>query len=157
VVSSRAQTVSLDATCIPNPVVNARSNGYYFTEYTPDAARALAQSASTAMTPAERLGFLGDEWFITRSGRHDIDVYLDIAAALAGDDTLAIVQEIQQRLAFIGEYVVTPEYRPAFEQWVRERFTPALEAIGVPGRDDDSEDLQARLNCILLMTKNSVF
>ncbi len=60
-----------------NPIfVNADSRGYYFTEYRPTWFSALARSAST-LDAVERLGLIGDEWWMVRGGRHDVGVYLD--------------------------------------------------------------------------------
>ena len=128
-------------------VANAESHGYYFTEYTPEAVRALA--ANPALTPLERLGLLGDEWWMARSGRHDIGVFLDVAAALGSDDTSHITEQIRQRLAYVGEYLVAAAQRPRFEQWVRDRFTPALDALGLPGNPGEPEDRQSRRASLL--------
>src|SRR4030095_9633616 len=42
---------------------NANSRGYYFTEYSAEAFRALARSSKT-IEPVERLGLLCDEWWM---------------------------------------------------------------------------------------------
>jgi len=122
---------------------NAGSRGYYFTEYAPDAVRALAR-ASARLEPVERVSLLGDEWWMVRGGRHDIGVYLDLAAALAADETAAVIDAISTRLAFIGEYVVAPPRQAAFQRWIRERFGPALGTLGLPGPPDDADERHSR-------------
>ena len=47
-----------------------------------------------SLTAAERISLLGDEWWMVRAGRHDIDLYLDLAAAMASDDTPVITETI---------------------------------------------------------------
>jgi hypothetical protein len=122
---------------------NAASRGYYFTEYPPDAVRALARRAAD-LAPIERLSLLGDEWWMVRAGRHDIGVYLDLAGGLAGDDTAAVTDTLATRLAFTGEYLVGPAEQPRWESWVRARFGPSLEALGLPGDPRDTDERQSR-------------
>jgi len=122
---------------------NADARGYYFTEYAPDAVRALAADAAR-LAPAERLSLLGDEWWMVRAGRHGIGVYLDLAATLAGDETAAVVETIADRLAQTGDDVAAAAERPRYHAWIRERFGPVLDALGVPGDLRDTEERHSR-------------
>jgi aminopeptidase N len=122
---------------------NADSRGYYFTEYVPAAVRTLSSNVA-ALKPVERIGLLGDEWWMVRAGRHDIGVYLDLAGTLAADDTAAVTDALSNRLAFTGEYLVTSQQRPRYQAWIRERFGPALAALGVPGDPSDADERQSR-------------
>ena len=149
VISMRSQAVTVPG-CSPAVFANANSHGYYFSEYAPDAVRALAANAAS-LSASERLGLLGDEWWMARSGRHDIGVFLDVAAALAGDETSHITSQIQERLGYVGEYLVQPADAARFEQWVRARFTPALTALGLPGSASDADDRQARRAALLAL------
>ena len=148
VVDRREQTLTLQG-CSANVFANAGSLGYYFSEYTPDAARALAPAARTALTPVERLGFLGDEWWMVRSGRHDIGVYLELGAALATDDTAAVIDSIASRLSLTGGYVVPAPQQSRFQAWVRGRFGPTLQSLGLPGSPRDDDERQSRRASLL--------
>jgi aminopeptidase N len=86
---------------------------------------------------------------MVRSGRHDIPVYLDLAGALATDDTAAVTDSIAGRLSTTGEYVVPAAQRPRYEEWIRERFGPALEALGLPGDPRDNDERQSRRGTLL--------
>ncbi len=125
-----------------NVFANAESRGYYFSDYSPDAVRDLAKSAS-GLRPAERIRLLGDEWWMARAGRHDLDVYLDLAAALSGDDTAAVLDQIAARLTTIGYDLVDPPDRPRYESWIRARFRPALDRLGWPGAGSDDDNRQS--------------
>jgi aminopeptidase N/puromycin-sensitive aminopeptidase len=57
---------------------NADSRGYYFTDYTADTVAAFAKKPAS-LTASERISLLGDEWWMVRAGRHDVDLYLDLA------------------------------------------------------------------------------
>ena len=134
---------TLSAPGCSNVFANADSRGYYFTEYAPDAVRALAGSVA-GLTPVERIRLLGDEWWMVGGGRHDIGVYLDLAGSLAGDETTAVTDAFATRLSFTGEYLVAPAQRARYQEWIRERFGPSLDALGMPGDPRDTEERQSR-------------
>lgn len=140
VVDNRDET--LTAPSCNNVFANAEARGYYFTEYTEDAVRALARNVE-GLKPVERLGLLGDEWWMVRGGRHDVGVYMELAGALAGDETVAILEAIQGRLS-LASYLVPPADLPRYQAWVRGRFTPALQSLGLPGPVNDSDERQSR-------------
>jgi len=127
---------------------NANSRGYYFTEYSAEAVRALARS-SKAIEPVERLGLLGDEWWMVRGGRHDVGVYLDVAAAFANDSSSAVIRMLANRLATIGEDLVSPADQPAYQGWIRTHFGQQLSAMGLPGDAKDSDEVQMRRATLL--------
>jgi aminopeptidase N len=141
VLEQREQT--LQAPGCANVFANADGRGYYFTEYTPESVRGLAKSAS-GLAPVERVALLGDEWWMVRAGRHDIGVYLDLAAALANDETAAVTDAIVGRLATTGETVVPPAQREQYQAWIQARFGPPLEMLGVPGPVQDPDERHSR-------------
>ena len=148
ILERREQTASMNR-CTANVIANDESRGYYFSDYTPDAIRALARTARSALSPVERIGVLGDEWWMVRSGRHDIGVYLDFAGSLADDDTPAVIDAVGDRLVTTGNYVVSAMQQPRFQEWIRSRFGPAMAALGLPGDPRDSDDLHSRRGVLL--------
>jgi aminopeptidase N len=136
------QTIRAPA-CNAATFANADSRGYYFTEYGPNAVRELARGAAR-LAPAERVSLLGDEWWMVRAGRHDIGVYLDLAGGLAGDDTAAVTDTLATRLAFVGEHLVGADQQARWQGWIRGRFGPPLDALGVPGDGRDTDERQSR-------------
>jgi len=86
---------------------------------------------------------------MVRSGRHDIDVYLDVASALSRNDAPEIVEVLEERLGEIDGTIASPDERPRFEAWVRARFGPALATLGLPGDPKEPDDRQ-RLRATLL-------
>jgi aminopeptidase N len=127
---------------------NSDSRGYYFTEYSPEAARALAQSSST-LNAVERLRLLGDEWWMVRGGRHDAGVYLDVASAFATDTASSVIGTIADRLAAIGEDLVAPSDQPRYQAWIRSHFGHQLTTLGLPGDAKDNDDTQVRRATLL--------
>lgn len=131
-------------------MVNADARGYYFTEYETGAVAALA-GRTPPLTPAERVSLLGDEWRMVRAGRHDIGTYLDLAASFARDDTPAVVDEVAARLGYVLGYVADHGQQAPFQAWIRTRFGPALDAIGVDGAGGDADEVQSRRGTLLML------
>ena len=150
VISKPKETLSLPG-CAAEAFINAGSVGYFFTEYAPDAVRALSRKARGTLTPAERLGLIGDEWWMVRSGRHDIGAFFDLAAALASDDTPAVTDNLATRVAYAGEYLVSDAQRQPFETWVRGRFGPALDRLGFPANGGDELQQSRRADLVELV------
>ena len=125
--------------CTTDIFVNRGSAGYFVTEYPAANVRGLSLKAETVLTPTERVGFLGDEWRMVRSARHDIGLFLDLAGELADDKTPAVVNSVRSRVAFTAEELAAAAARPGIATWIRRKFGPALEQSGVPTRDDDEQ------------------
>ena len=143
VISKAEETLTVPG-CAAGAYVNAGSVGYFFTEYSPEDVRALARKARGTLTPSERVGLLGDEWWMVRSGRHDVGVFFDLAGALATDTTAAVTTGIATRVAYAGEYLVPASGKTKFEQWVRRRFEPVLNQLGLPGSGNDELEQERR-------------
>jgi aminopeptidase N len=130
------------------PFANADGRGYYFSDYTPAAVRELAQRK---LEPIEKLSLLGDEWWMVRSGRHQIGTYLDLASAQAAEETPAVLDAVNARLSFTAGYIADPAQQPAFQAWVRNTFAPALRSVGLPGAVNDPDDRQNRRATLLFL------
>ncbi len=148
VIVRREHTVS--APSCNNVFANAESRGYYFSEYTPEGVRTLSRAAA-GLKPVERLGLLGDEWWMVRGGRHDVGVYMDLAASLSTDETTAVTDAIATRLEFANAYLVRRPDRSRYEGWVRQRFGPTLRGMGMPGDPRDADDRQSRRATLIQM------
>ncbi len=143
-----AASETFDAPGCGATFVNADARGYYFTEYEPAAVKAFA-TRTPPLNAAERLSLLGDEWRMMRAGRHDIGVYLDLAAAFATDDTPAVLNDLVARVGFVRGAVADAPQHAAFDAWIRATFTPALTAVGLESRAGDSDDVLSRRGALL--------
>jgi aminopeptidase N len=129
-------------------MVNADAHGYYFTEYEPAAVAALA-TRTPPLSSVERISLLGDEWRMVRAGRHDVGVFLDLAAAFAKDESPEVLGAFAGRLASVGGDFADAGQRPGFEAWVQARFRPALDAIGLTDGLKDSDEVNSRRGMLL--------
>ncbi len=141
------QTTIHTAGCGP-VFVNAGSRGYYFSEYEPDAVRALAGPAA-GLTTIEKISLLGDEWRMIRAGRHDVGSYLDVASGLAGDETPAVIDDIAGRIGVVATDIADQAERAPLQRWIRARFGPTLAALGLPGPAADTDDRLGRRATLL--------
>jgi aminopeptidase N len=150
VIDRPTQTIT-SGSCGDALFANASSRGYYITDYAPDGLRALTGSVGS-LSPVERTSLIGDEWWMVRSGRHDVEAYLDLAAALARDDTSTIIGTLTTRLESIGNFIATGPQESRFQQWIRATFGPVLSSLGLPGaRTDDDQEQSRRASLLRLV------
>ncbi|MBN9023303.1 MAG: hypothetical protein J0H08_14665, partial [Rhizobiales bacterium] len=64
---------------------NAAAIGYYRTAYTPKQNKAIEAAVETALTPAERINFIGDRWALVFPGRSTVADQVQINALEARD------------------------------------------------------------------------
>jgi aminopeptidase N len=130
--------------------VNADSRGYYFSEYGPEAVLAHGRSLGS-LKPTERVSLVGDEWRMVRAGRHDIGTYLDLAGTVASDNTPSVIDDVAARVATVTTSVADVSQRAAYKAWIRAKFGPVLESLGLPGRATDDDGTQSRRATLLLL------
>ena len=127
---------------------NAGATGYYRVGYQPDAVRALAAAAETKLSPAERIDLQTDIWASVRIGREPVGDYLAFAQGLGADRNRAVLDDVLQRLDYIGKYLVTDNDRESYQAWLRQYLTPILKDVGgeaKAGESDEQRTLRARL------------
>ncbi|MCC6987678.1 MAG: ERAP1-like C-terminal domain-containing protein, partial [Acidobacteria bacterium] len=141
-------TQSFNAPGCGAAMVNADARGYYITEYEPAALTALA-TRTTALTGAEKVSLLGDEWRLVRAGRHDVGPFLELAAAFASDPTPAVSSDIAGRVGFVSGAIAGEADRAPLNAWIRAKFGPALDAIGIDPKPGDTDDVQTRRGVLM--------
>ena len=67
------------------------------------------------LTATEKVSLLGDEWRMVRSGRHDVGVYLDLAAALASERTPEVTGEMAGRIGVVMSDIAYQNQRQPFD------------------------------------------
>ncbi len=120
------QTVTLPS-CPAWTMTNADGRGYYRSFPGPALLEPL-ETHLTALTPPERLTLLADQWALVRAGRRDVGSYLGLASAFGSEKLQAILAELTQSLAFIDEYLTSPESQPAFRAWTARLLGPTAAA-----------------------------
>ena len=70
---------------------NAGGKGYYRSAYPPSVYAALVASVETALTPAERISLIGDEWAQVRANKATVGDYLDLVRRVKADPNAEVV------------------------------------------------------------------
>lgn len=83
-----------------------------------------------ALSPAERVGLLSDEWALVRCGERPISAWLELAAAFGGEADHAVLDELVARLSSLEYRLVADADRPRFQAFVRGLLGGALASLG---------------------------
>jgi aminopeptidase N len=145
--SKRQGSASLPA-CSSWVLGNAESKGYYRIGYQPEAIRALASAAENKFSPAEQIEFQSNVWASVRVGREPVGDFLLVAEGLQGNRNRAVMQDLLERLNYIGRYLVTDSDGDSYRSWLRSYLTPIMNAVGwepKPGENEEQGTLRARL------------
>jgi aminopeptidase N/puromycin-sensitive aminopeptidase len=147
VLTKRKDTFTLPG-CSTWVLANAGATGYYRTGYQPEAVRAVAKDAETKLSAAERIALQADIWASVRVGREPVGDYLALAQGFGSDRNRAVLDDVLQRLNYVGRYLVTGSDRESYQTWLRQYLTPVLNDVGweaKPGESDEQRTLRSRV------------
>jgi aminopeptidase N/puromycin-sensitive aminopeptidase len=131
---------------------NAGGKGYYRSSYPPNVYAALVKQVETALTPAERISLIGDQWAQVRANKAPIGAYLDLAAAVKADSSADVVDETVNGISTIYVRLAPmPQERTALEAWIRSTYAPVYAKLGPPAETDSANirELRAQLFAFL--------
>jgi aminopeptidase N/puromycin-sensitive aminopeptidase len=131
---------------------NAGGKGYYRSAYPPSVYAALVAQVESALTPAERISLIGDEWAQARANKAPIGAYLDLVAAVKNDSDTEVVSEATSGLrAAYSRVASTTEERNALAAWIRTTFEPQYVRLGLPKENDSSNNRELRAELLALL------
>src|SRR5439155_18024453 len=133
--SEREATVELEGDRAPiwvNP--NAGAAGYYRWTLPSEAMQKLAQSAAEIMSPAERVGYLGNLTALLDAGLLHGDEYVRLLARFADDPSPEVLSALADGVDQVRRVFVTPELAEPFAVYVRQTLGPALGRLGLTRR-----------------------
>ncbi|MDE1176577.1 MAG: M1 family metallopeptidase [Edaphobacter sp.] len=156
VLTPEENSITIPATTGSLFYANARAKGYYRTAYSSDQLRAVSAQAETALSAPERIGLLGDQWALVRSGNGSIGDYLNLMAAMKNDPSGSVMGSLTVKLAWIDSHLANEEDRKLLASSLQHEFGPVYAALGRPRRGDSYErqELRAQLMDILGMAKD---
>lgn len=123
---------------------NALAKGYFRTLYTPSQYKAIEASAETALTPVERINFIGDRWALVPSGRSSIADYLNLVLALKQDPNAAVLDTALSKIYDIKAKVATGKDLDKLNAAIRSDFGPVYAGLGKPSKHDSFDRSQIR-------------
>lgn len=133
---------------------NAAESGFFHPLHDAGDLRALVEGLAE-LEAVERLGLLGHQWAIVRSGRAAAGSFLDLALALAGErdpDVLAALRGPLESCARAAGRVLGAKAEGALRGRVGTAFAPAFEALGWQPRPGEPERERMRRASLLALT-----
>ena len=127
---------------------NAGGKGYYRSSYPAGEYKSLVSNIESALTPVERISFIGDQWAQVRANKSSIGNYLDLVAAVKDDSNAAVVSTaLGGYEAAYARIAGTSEEKAALSAWVRATFGPVYAKLGPPSDSDspNTRELRAQL------------
>jgi len=110
-----------------------------------DAALAhLVPVVQSALTAAERLALVGNQWALVKAGQIAIDQFLTMLAGFGGETDRAVLAAIAERLAWMNTHLVADGARADFERFADRFFRPHLDALGWDPRAGETADDRLR-------------
>ncbi len=129
---------------LPMLYANAGAKGYFRTEYTPSQLGAIVAKAESSLTPAERIGLLGDRWAMVLSGRAPVGDYLDLVVALKQDPGAVLLDTAYEQIKKIDAEIASEEDRAELAAVLRRQFGPVYTALGSPVKGESFDRQQLR-------------
>jgi aminopeptidase N/puromycin-sensitive aminopeptidase len=131
---------------------NAGGKGYYRSAYPPSVYAALVAQVESALTPAERISLIGDEWAQVRSNKAPVGAYLDLVTAVKTDSSADVVSETVGGITAIYiRLAPTAEERAALEAWIRSTYAPEYAKLGAPASADSANTRKMRAQLFYLL------
>jgi aminopeptidase N len=110
---------------------NAGTSGYYRWSVPPAMLLAMAKNASTWMTPAERIGFLGNLGALLSAGEVHGDTYLEVLASMADELEPVVALQVISSLDDVRSPFVPDELAEPFAGYVRRALHPMVARFGL--------------------------
>jgi aminopeptidase N len=127
---------------------NAGGMGYYRSRYDSADYQQLLRLVENALTPSERITFLGSQWAQAHAGMETVGDFLDLAAAVRNDPSSFVIATVSAAVRIIDQQVAsTSQEHAQIAAWVRKNFASALSRLGPPAPGDapDKSLLRATL------------
>ena len=131
---------------------NADEGGFFRVRHDDQNLRRLAPALPAALSPVERMGLLGNQWALVRSGRAGIESFLDVADGCERETDHDVLERLATALAFIDDQLLDPgegPVRAAFRGWLERRFMPQLVQLGWDARTSEPDESKLRRAAIV--------
>ena len=120
---------------------NSAAAGYYRWSVPEEMLLTMAGEAAGALSPAERIAFLGNAAALLDAGVVGGDTYLRVINAFADDPHPDVVSALVGNLGKVEQAFVPDELAPSFAAYVRRTLEPALERFGLEPRPGEAESV----------------
>ena len=140
--------ISTGENCHAWLLLNTGDAGYYLTLYRGDMLERVLADGGKRLSPAERIGVLGDVPALVRGGEMPAQEALRIVPEFANDPTRQVVSTTIRIVEGIGRALVPQDLRPNYERFVRKTYGARARDLGwlpQPGESDEVRLLRPEL------------
>ncbi len=135
-----SQTVKLEgAASVAWVMPNAGARGYYRWSVPQEMLMALAKNAAAAMTPSERIGFLGNLNALLDAGEIHGDAFLQALGAMADEPEPSVASQVISGLDKVKTAFMPDDMRNAFAGYVRRTLRGMADRFGLEKKAGESE------------------
>ncbi len=118
--------------------VNAGQTGFFRVNYTGEDWQRLAPAISRQELPAtDRLGIQNDAYALSRGGLLPVTQFLELASAYSDETDASVWSDLASNLRDIEQLIAGEPVHPAYRQFGRELFGPAVRRAGWTPRDGE--------------------
>jgi alanyl aminopeptidase len=128
---------------------NAGGRGYFAWSAPGALIESLAVHAGDALTPIERISFLGNLDLLLQTGDVHGDAYLRALAHFGGDPEPQVVAGLLSSVRSVQGPLVPDALRPAYAPWVRRTLRPALDRFGFERKAGESDAVGSMRGALL--------
>jgi puromycin-sensitive aminopeptidase len=123
---------------------NGEGAGFYRFALDDAALGRLVAVVQEALSAAERLTLIGNQWALVKACKTDIGQFFTVLGGFRAESDRAVLAAICERLYWLGTHVVDDADRPAFEGFVADFLSPHFAALGWDPRPGESADDRLR-------------
>jgi aminopeptidase N len=120
---------------------NAGEAGYYRWSLPKETFAALTTAATSALTPRERMGLVGNASALLEAGELSGDAYVRLLEAFASDPDPLVAGAVAEALQGVREAFFSEADDPGFAAFVRRTLRPALDRIGMTPREGEPDSV----------------
>lgn len=135
---------------------NAEESGFFRVQHGPREHAALLDHADE-LSVSERIGWVGHQWALARTGRAPLASLVDILERLAGDLDPDVLTAVERPLSILSRRLAptaAPGTSDRLEAWIRQLFGPSFEQVGWQGGPRESRLRRLRRSRLLGIVAN---
>ena len=118
---------------------NAGTRGYYRWSVPTPMMLAMAKNAAQWMTPAERIGFLGNLGALLEAGEIHADTFLEVLASMADEPEPVVALQVLSSLDDVESAFLTDVTDETFVGYVHHALAPMVRRFGLEKRAGETE------------------
>src|SRR5690606_30268349 len=123
---------------------NGEGTGFYRFALDDAALGRLVAVLQDALTPAERLTLVGNQWALVKACKADVEQFFSMLGGFRAEGDRAVLGAITERLYWLATHAVEDAARPGFERFIGQFLRPHFESLGWDPQPGEGADDRLR-------------